>query len=292
MTATVVHTPAPATVPVEHSAPWRAVFALARFEARRLLLSIPVVIAFVLYFAWILWRTPQSWDGFPALQDADRATQEGPLLVGVAVLLAADFAVIRSVRHGTESHFAVLVLAPWRRTVAHVLAVVPAALLTAVAVAGQFTWQALKPGAVGHGSPAELAVGPLAVLLLGAAGVLMARLVPSALGGPLLAVGFLFVFGAGGFPFGGEGAQWLAPVVSEPSYNTLPSDLIARPAAWHALYLAGVALCLACLAVLAAGRRTLPVLAGVVVTLLLAVAGGVGQTREVPAEVIAARERF
>ncbi|MFH9734693.1 ABC transporter permease [Streptomyces sp. NPDC017260] len=271
----------------------RAVLALARFEARRLLLSIPVVIAFAAYVAWIVWRTRSSWDGYPALQDVDRATQSMPMLVGLAVLLCANFAVLRSERHGTEHHFAVLVLPPWRRTVAHALSVVPAALLVAVCVAGQFAWEAFKPGAIGHGSPAELLVGPLTVLLFGAVGVLLARVVRSALAAPLGVVLLLFTLVLGTAPGGASGLSWLAPVVAEISSNTLPSDLLGRPAAWHALYLAGAALCAAFLAVLLAGGRNWAVRAGLALTLALAVTGGVLQARgAAPSpELTAARER-
>ncbi|MFH8978355.1 ABC transporter permease [Streptomyces sp. NPDC017890] len=271
----------------------RAVLALARFEARRLLLSVPVVIAFVAYVAWIVWRTRSSWDGSPALQDVDRATQSMPMLVGLAVLLSANLAVLRSGRYGTEHHLAVLVLTPWRRTAAHALSVVPAALLTAVCVAGQFTWEASKPGAIGHGSPAELLVGPLTVLLCGTVGVLLARLVRSAPAAPLLLVVLLFTLVLGTGPGGASGLSWLAPVVPDTSSNTLPSDLLGRPAAWHALYLAGAGLCAAFLAVLLAGGRNLAVRAGVALTLALAVTGGVLQARGVTPspELTAARER-
>ncbi|MFE0799864.1 ABC transporter permease [Streptomyces sp. NPDC058812] len=271
----------------------RAVLALARFEARRLLLSVPVVIAFAAYVAWIVWRTRSSWDGYPALQDVDRATQSMPMLVGLAVLLSANLAALRSGRHGTENHFAVLGMTPWRRTVAHALSVVPAVLLTAVCVAGQFAWEAFKPGAVGHGSPAELLVGPLTVLLFGAFGVLLARVIPSAPAAPLVLVLLLFTLVLGTAPGGASGLSWLAPVVADVSPNTLPSDLLGRPAAWHALYLAGAALCAAFLAVLVAGARHLAVRAGVVLTLALAVTGGVMQAGgAAPSpELTAARER-
>jgi hypothetical protein len=271
----------------------RAVLALARFEARRLLLSIPVVVAFVAYVAWIVWRTRSSWDGYPALQDADRATQGGPLLVGLAVLVSANFAVLRSARHGTESQFAILVVAPWRRTVAHVLAVVPAVALTALCVAGQFAWEAAKDGAVGGGSPAELLVGPLTVLLFGALGVLLARVLRSPLAAPLLVVCLLFTLVLGTGPGGTGGLSWLSPVVVEGGAKSLPSDLLGRPAAWHALYLAGAALCVGFLAVLVAGGRGPAVRAGLALTLALAVAGGILQARGVDPspELTAARER-
>ncbi|CAM5440106.1 ABC transporter permease OS=Streptomyces tendae OX=1932 GN=GUR47_25670 PE=4 SV=1 [Streptomyces tendae] len=272
----------------------RPVLALARFEARRLLLSIPVVIAFVAYVAWIVWRTRDSWDGYPALQDADRATQSMPMLVGLAVLLCANRAVVRSERHGTEQHFSVLVVQPWRRAAAHALSVVPAALLTAVCVAGQFGWEALKPGAIGHGSPAELAVGPLTVLAFGVLGVLLGQLVRSAaFAAPLLVVVLLLTLVLGTAPGGGGGLAWLAPAVPVSGPDTFPSDLLGRPAAWHALYLAGAALCVAFLATAVAGGRGVFVRAGLALSLATAVTGGVLQAGGVSpsAELTAARER-
>ncbi|WP_398654105.1 ABC transporter permease [Streptomyces parvulus] len=273
--------------------PNAALFALARFEARRLLTRVPVVVALVTYAAWIVWRTPGSWDGYPALQDADRDTQAMPMLVGLAVLVCANFAALRPVRHGTEQHLGVLAMPPWRRTAAHALSVVPAALLTAVCVGGQFTWEALKPGAVGHGSPAELAVGPLVVLAAGTIGVLVASVVRSPVAAPLLVVPLLYVLVLGSASGGADGVSWLAPVVVESGGGALPSGLLGRPAAWHALYLAGVALCAAFLAVLRARGRSVAVRTGVALTLALAVAGGVLQARgaQPSPELTAARER-
>lgn len=283
----------PPTTPV-HTGPrtsWAAVFALARFEARRLLTTVPVLLGFLVYAAWIVWRAQDYADGYPALQDADRATQGGPLLVGLAVLLAVNQAVLRSRRHDTERHFTVLVMSTAHRTAAHLLSVVPAALLTAVGVAAQFGWQALRPGALGHGSPGELLVGPLTVLAFGAAGVLIARVIRTAFTAPLVVVFFLFLFllssGAD------EGwTRWLTPVIDVASSNTLPSDLIGRPAAWHAFYLAALALTVALLAGLAGGgHRSRSVQAGFAGALALTVLGAVYQGQGVSLEVTAARER-
>ncbi|MFD6172851.1 ABC transporter permease [Streptomyces coeruleorubidus] len=267
-----------------------AVAALALFETRRLLTRLPVVIAFLVYLGWTVWRGGTDWDGYPALQDVDRATQGAPMLVGLAVLLSVNHAALRSRRHGTEPHFAVLVLPPWRRTVAHALSVVAAALVTAVCVAAQFGREALRPGAIGHGSVAELLVGPLTVLLSGLVGLLMAGLVRSAVAAPLTVVFFLFLslFSTGT----SDGwSRWLMPVVVEPTANTLPSDLLGRPAAWHALYLAGLALCAGLLAVLAAGGRKPVVLAGVAGAVAMTLVGGVAQTGGDSPELVRARER-
>ncbi|WP_320785042.1 ABC transporter permease [Streptomyces sp. CRN 30] len=289
MSAVIEETPA--AVREAETGGARAVFALARFEARRLLLSKVVLVCFVLYAALVVWRTPDSWDGFPALQNADRATQNGPLLIGFAVLLGANAAALRSRRYGTEAWFGALVVSAGRRTAAHLLSLVPVVLLTVLFVAWQFTWEALKPGAIGSGSPAELAVGPLTVLLLGAAGVLLARLVRSVWAGPLAGALYLLTFVAGPFPTGGEDATWLSPVVPGATYQSLPSDLLGRPAAWHALYLTGLALFLAFLAVLVSGGRSAAVKAGVAVTLAMGLTGAYGQTGGESAELIAARKR-
>ncbi|WP_405557218.1 ABC transporter permease [Streptomyces canus] len=275
---------------------WAAVFALARFEARDLLRYIPVVATLLLYVgytAWTLFHEKEGMDAFPALQDADRDTQSGPLLLGIALFVCVNRCTLRSRRRGTDRQFDVLVMEPWRRTVAHVLSVVPFAAVTALVVLGEFTRQALRPGAVGHGSLAELAVGPLYVLLCGAFGVLLARLVPSTFAAPVGVVG-LFVFsvfisaGTGG----GEWSRRLFPIVGENSGNTvLPSDLIGRPAAWHALYLTGLILLLALGAVLASGGRTVYLKAGTAGALALTLAGAVGQSGGVSAELAAAREQ-
>ncbi|WP_329442112.1 ABC transporter permease [Streptomyces canus] len=275
---------------------WAAVFALARFEARDLLRYIPVVATLLLYVgytAWTLFHEKEGMDAFPALQDADRDTQTGPLLLGVALFVCVNRCTLRSRRRGTDRQFDVLVMEPWRRTVAHVLSVVPFAAVTALIVLGEFARQALRPGAVGHGSLAELAVGPLYVLLCGALGVLLARLVPSTFAAPVGVVG-LFVFGV--FISAGTGdaewSRWLFPIVGENSGNTvLPSDLIGRPAAWHALYLTGLVLVLALCAVLASGGRTVYLKAGAAGALALTLAGVVGQSGGVSAELEAAREQ-
>ncbi|MFK4099971.1 ABC transporter permease [Streptomyces sp. NPDC019531] len=275
---------------------WAAVFALARFEARDLLRYIPVlatVLLYIGYTAWTLFHESDGMDAFPALQNVDRDTQSGPLLLGIALFVCVNRCALRSRRRGTDRQFDVLVMEPWRRTVAHVLSVVPYALLTALVVLGEFTRQALRPGAVGHGSPAELAVGPLYVLLCGALGVLLARLVPTTFAAPLgvialFVLGVLVSAGTGG----AEWSRWLSPIVAETSSTTvLPSDLVGRPAAWHALYLTGLLLLLVLGAVLASGGSTRVMKAASAGALALTLAGVVGQSGGVSPELTAAREQ-
>ncbi|MEV0483919.1 ABC transporter permease [Streptomyces sp. NPDC050508] len=279
------------TAPARQS--WQAIFALARFESRKLLLRIPVLFMLAAYVAWIVWRTKGAWYGYPALQDVDRETQTGPLLVGFAVLLCVNQAVLRSQRNDTERLFGVLVLEPWRRTVAHALSILPVTGLVALGVAAQFGWQAVKSTAVGNGSVGELLVGPLCVLLCGGVGLLMARLVPKAFAIPVAAVLFLVFSLLAPVSFGGDGASRWMPIITEASTKTLPSDLIGRPAASHSLYLAGLALALALLAVLISKGRTKTATAALAGSLAgaiaLGVVGGIGQSAGVSSEMVAAR---
>ncbi|WP_405895916.1 ABC transporter permease [Streptomyces sp. NBC_00104] len=247
----------PAPKPVRVRGGRRAMLALARVEARRLLLHPLVVVASVAYLALVLWPSGESEDAYPVLQDIDRETQMGQLLLGLAVMIAVNLAVLRSHRRGTDAYFGVLVLSPWRRTVAHVLSVLPTVLVGALIVVGQFTAAALKPGAVGHASVFELAAGPLLILLPAAVGVLLGRVVRSAFVAPLASVAFLAVTVV--FVAGSGSAAWLrgmALVVFDEGARPLPSDLLGRPAGWHALYLLALAVLVAAGAVLVSGGRT------------------------------------
>ncbi|TFV32425.1 hypothetical protein E4K10_20055 [Streptomyces sp. T1317-0309] len=44
--------------------------------------------------------------------------------------------------------------------------------------------------------------------------------------------------------------NWLQPVITEDGSPPVPSDVLGRPAGWHALYLVGLAALVLCLAVL------------------------------------------
>ncbi|MFF9406277.1 ABC transporter permease [Streptomyces anandii] len=294
--------------PVTGATRARAVLALARFEARELLTYLPVLAAFVVYVAATAWRLYSGHPGwheltgregmadFPALQDADRATQSGATLLGLALFVCANRTTLRARSRGTEPYFDTLVMEPWRRTLAHALAVVPFALLTALVVAVRFTWAALSPGAVGHGSVFELAVAPLTVLLFGVAGVLLARLIPSAFAGPLLALA-LYVAASYFLAFTDDAhwSQWLSPVVEETGADPVPSGLVGRPAAWHALYLAGLTGFLLCAALLLGkgrdARAGLRVKALTGLALLATAAGIAGQSPGPSAALEAARAR-
>ncbi|TFV32426.1 hypothetical protein E4K10_20060 [Streptomyces sp. T1317-0309] len=141
----------------------------------------PGFVFFALYLGATLRKPLFSRDGmddFPVLQNADRATQSGSLPGHRMPRMCArrlccgpaprDGPALRRPRHGA------LAAHGGTRAVRG-----PFAAVTAVVTAIEYGGAALKPGAVGRGSAAELAVAPLVVLLCGAVGVLLARLYPA-----------------------------------------------------------------------------------------------------------------
>ncbi|MFF4537775.1 ABC transporter permease [Streptomyces aureus] len=272
-----------------------AVLALARFEARELLLQIPVLAFLALYIGYVGWRLFIGGDGmddFPVLQEVDRATQPTSLLPAVVVFICANRAVLRSRRQSTDQQFDILPMEHWRRTVAHALSVLPLAAITALVVGFQFTWAALKPGAVGHGSAAELAAGPLTVLLAGVLGVLLARVIPVGFIAPPFVIGvFVLTSLVSAFTNGSYWVRWLGPVVTEEGADPFPSELLGRPAAWHALYLTGLVVLVLCTAVLVSGGRTRLVTSATALALAATAAGVAGQSPDVSGSVIAARTK-
>jgi len=270
-----------------------SVVALAVFEARQLLLQIPLLVFGLLYLAYVgygLFGRDEGMDAYPVLHDVDRATQGAPELFAVALLVCVHRATMLNRRRGLEEQFGVLAMPPARRTLAHALSVVPFAVGVAVLVDVQFARAALRPGAVGHGSLFELAVAPLTVLLAGALGVLLARVLPHP-AAPLvflLALGLLTIAVPGGS--GTHAVHWLWPVVLENGGTPVPGELLGRPAGWHALYLVGLTVLLVGAAMWVAGGRARVLKAATAVALAAAVAGAVGQAPGDSAGLQAARK--
>lgn len=244
--------PAPKASSVPQSRQREATLALARFEAVRLLRHPALGAGLALYVAYLSYYLATGGSGgFPVLQDQDQFTQPGMLALAMAAMLSANAAALRPHRHGTAAHFDVLALPPWRRTLALLLALIPASLAAAVLVALQFTFAALQPAAAGRASPAELATGPAVVLLLGAAGVLLARLVRSMMAAPLVVVGLLALEYV--LLLTESGAAWLQPIRLPAAGMSLPANLVGRPAAWHLSYLLGLTVLFAVLAIMRSG---------------------------------------
>ncbi|MFJ1591632.1 ABC transporter permease [Kitasatospora albolonga] len=262
---------------------------LARVEAVRLLRHPAVLVAFALYLVQWAYSWYSGDDRYPVLHDEDRYTQLSLLPIAAGTLLAANLAALRSYRHGTDAMFDLLVLPPWRRTWAQLLALLPVAALSAVLAGARIGYAAAQDAAVGTPSVAELATGPLVVLLAGAIGVLTARVVRSVVAAPLV-LGALGIVTVAGALLPKSGVRWWGLVgIEDETVPPLPSALLHRPVSWHLLYLAALVTLVAVAAVLRAGGRStvLRVTAGVA---LLAVLGtGAAQQRGLPDEVRAAR---
>jgi hypothetical protein len=271
----------------------RATLALARVESRRLVRH-PITLAAVLFLAaiWVSgWFTNQA-NQYPVLQDADRDTQLGMmLLLGGAALVAGNLAVLRPHRDRTTALSEVLVLPVRPRTAAHLLAVLPLGLLAVALTAARVALLALAPAA-GHPNPYELVTGPVLVLLFGAIGVLVGRLTRSAVVAPLVLLGILALLVVLPLLSGGGTARWFQPAVGEgEGVFALPApvDLMARPAGAHLAYLAGLAVFVAAVALARGAARSVRVVAVAAVALAVAAAGGAAQVAPPGEPVLRAR---
>ncbi|MBW6434804.1 hypothetical protein KZ829_13755 [Actinoplanes hulinensis] len=279
MTAALAERPTPAAP--RPGDPRRAMLALARTEGVRLLRH-PAVIAGLLLFTgpeihrWLTGRANR----FPVLQDEDWSTQFLALLVlGGGALIAANLAALRADRHATTGLYDTLVLPPAWRTGAFLLAVLPFTLLVAVLTATRIALLAALPGSAGRPDPAELALHPAVVLLFGAAGVLLARLVRTVIVAPLLLLAAAVAVYAAGLSLPGH-VRWLLPVALEQPPMPVPVALTSRPSGWHLAYVAGLIVLVALAAPVAAGARSRRlVMAGVAA---LSVTAGAGAAQYLP----------
>ncbi|MHC5905896.1 ABC transporter permease [Streptomyces sp. S6] len=284
------HAAAP-EVPLAIPGPAAGVRALARTEARRLLEHPALLGSLALCLGlWIYTTAVSGSTDYPVLHDEDRYLQSQLLVLAAGTFLAMHLAVLRPAREDTDAWFQALVLQPWQRAAAHLLAVIPAVVLTTVLVGARMLWLSLLPGAVGSPSPGELAAGPASVLLAGTLAVLIGTITTSVAAGPIVLglVGIATVV-AGLAPF--SGWRWWGPVALEDSsHSSLPSGLLYRPAGRHLLYLLLLAAAVAVAAVLRSGLRTRAVHVTFALALAGAVTAGAVQSRPTPNSVTAARE--
>ncbi|GGS08363.1 ABC transporter [Streptomyces humidus] len=276
------------------------VLALARAEAVRLLRHPAVLGGFAAYL--LLWGYAQTGGHdahrYPVLQDSSRLVQIPLLLPAAGVLLAANSGALRSRRHGVEPLFAVEGLGFRARTAAHLLAVAPAVVVSALLVCARIGCLAVEPDAVGAVRWAEVATGPAVVLLAGILGVLTARLSSSPAAASLvLALPAVFTFLAA--VQNTARWRWLGVVATEnESAQPLPSELLGRPAGAHLLWLTALAAAGACGALLCGRADSVPegpcrgtgALRGAsVAAAALALLGGTLQTRPASGAVERAR---
>jgi hypothetical protein len=268
--------------PPRTGAPARVVLALARFEGRKLVES-PI---FLVGFALALGACFVGWSGDSAavLERDDVELALFLTLLAWGTLLAANLAATRARRDRTTELLASLPAAAETRTAAQALAATTTLPLSAAILAAWWAYGQLRyPATIGTPRPGELAVGPLLVLGGGAAGVLVARWLPTVLAGPAAVVATVVLQ----LNWGAEDHRWrwLHFVAWEPV--TVDPWLEVRPAGWHLTYLLGLVVLAGALAVARHGlRRPLAaVLAGAVAVVLVS---GWAQTRPPSAGQVAA----
>lgn len=253
-----------------------ATVALAYFEAKKLLRHPFTIAAAVLYTApWLYaWVSAIPGSRYPVLQDADRGTQTGAMfLLGSTVLLTANLAVLRPVRHGTDKQLEVLLLSRGQRALAALLSVVAGAGLAIVLISLRALTLVTAPGAVGRMNLYELATGPMVVLLLGASGVLLGLAFRTVLVAPLILAAIVAANLFAAMPaISTSPARWLLPIALEDvTALPMPGDLLARPAAAHLVYLTALTVLVIGAALLLTGSRALPTGLAIVALILLGV---------------------
>gem|GEM_PF-1039458 len=265
----------------------RSMVALAAVESGRLLRH-PAVLAATALSVWLLWRWGKGT--VPVLHYADIATQFPLAPLAGGALLATNLAVLRPHRDGAVDLYGATRLSLARRTLAHLLSVLPLAALGVVLVAADLAWLAGVPGGVGTPRVAEAATGPALIVLGGCLGVALGRCWRSVAVAPLvlvvLAVGSLTL---ADLYVGGHDQRswvWLGTLLRPVTIDPPPAALLGRPATWHLVYLLGAAVLLGALAVWrsqaqARARRRAQAVTGAVVVAALAVTTGaaVVQTR-------------
>ncbi|GIJ46557.1 ABC transporter [Virgisporangium aliadipatigenens] len=262
----------------------RVVFALARVEGMRLLRH-PLTIAAVLLMAGPVlygWLFGDGLPRFGLLHEPPRGLQLAmQLVLGGAALIAANFAVLRARRFGTEQQFAVLVLPERLRVAALLLALVPVALVGALLAVIYVGVLAFAPGAVGRLDPYEVATVPVLVLLMGGVGVLLGRLWRSVVVAPLLVVvsgAILLVFASVQAATDSFVPYAMTVDITDPMFLPPPQALLTWPSGLHLLYLTGLAALIGVAALAVRGGRSTRVLVAGAVSLVLTVAAVVVQT--------------
>jgi hypothetical protein len=208
----------------------------------------------------------------------------GQLILGMAVLIAAQLAAGRPRRAGLANLYASFPASAATRAAGHVAGLagaVPASLL----LAGAACAVVQERGAIGRPDLVVLAAGVLLVIAAGAAGVAIGSRLPHPLAGVLFALALFLASGA--YQVLSRAAIWLVPWnIMVNQLNVLPGPLAGYPPGGaHALELAGFAVLAAivALAVTARGARARAglVAAGVAAVAVICFAGAL-QLRPIP----------
>ena len=226
-----------------------------------------------------------TWQSAPVLHRDDVFVAGGLLPLAVATLLISNLAASRSTRNSTDELYDGTITSGAVRTTGHLLSLIYPAVASLVVAAVMFIYM-LVDSPVGTPRVAEVLVGPFCVALLGAIGIAIGRWKAHPALGPMAVVAIGAIETLLIQPivsWQGTGAEtvqgpWFAPWVPTSLTGQVPSELVLRPTAWHLLYLAGLILMFAAVAV---GREQKGArFAGVLVVGIIAIVlGSMGQSR-------------
>jgi hypothetical protein len=264
---------------------------LARVEGRRLLRQPLVVLGAAAAPAAVYLVTRRS---IPVMHRDGIFVPPTLIPLAAATFLGANMATLRARRDGAAELFESTATRARMQTLGQVLSVAwPVGLsvvLTVLAVGVMVAFDA-----VGRPSTPELMVGPALVALCGVVGVALGRWLPFSVAGPVglvvflafqvsLALGLGFV--SSSMTSGAESrVRWLAAWAPLAAFNVgdPARELVIRPAGSHLLYLVGLVVVVASLALLRHGWQPAVTVLGIASLALTMVAGG-AQLRSPSAE--------
>jgi hypothetical protein len=215
----------------------RTVLALGRVEASLLARSLLVLAGLLAGGAVVWWSLGPAE---PLWWNAAWRIGSGQLVLGMAVLAAAQLAAGRARRNAMGDLYASFPATAGTRTLAHLISLVGAAPASLLLIAAATALVQLR-GPIGAPSIAALAGGLLLVIAAGAAGVAIGARFPHPLAGVLGALVLFLSSGQSHLPW--AAGTWLYPWASfSDQLQVLPGPLAGYPpAAAHAVELAGLA---------------------------------------------------
>jgi len=258
------------------------VLALGRVEASLLARSLLVLAGLLAGGAVVWWSLGPAE---PLWWNTAWRIGSGQLVLGMAVLAAAQLAAGRARRNAMGDLYASFPATAGTRTLAHLISLVGAAPASLLLIAAATVVVQLR-GPIGAPSIAVLAGGLLLVIAAGAAGVAIGARFPHPLAGVLGALVLFLSSGQSHLPW--AAGAWLYPWASfSDQLQVLPGPLAGYPpAAAHAVELAGLAVLAGIVAfavtLRGAKARSWLAAAGIVAVAVTCFAGAL-QLRPIPA---------
>lgn len=213
-----------------------------------------------------------SSDRLPVLEWASIGLAGAVLPLAASALLVANVDALRSRLDGSEEAYSSTPTTVSERTLGFIFAVA-APMLLAVAIVSVGILYLVALGGFGEILWSEVAAAPLIVALGGALGVALAGWTTSLAAGPLVLVVLALLHGPGTISLAPRGdLRWLRLWVA-PMSEQIPPGLMTRFAEAHLIYLAGLVVGIAALALVGAQMARLHILWFVIAGILIA--GGV-----------------